>query len=169
MLQTQTGLGQRRRYSDLLGMKPLQQRISRTRSDRPCRPPSFLYNAYRVISGGKAAAARGKPPTRLQRQVYLLCVFMAGYSTNFTSTFYKATFLKTGMYISLCQHFLCCRAQSFITNLQCSVFYSRLFLIIRCACRQNTAVRTVKTKPLLSGAESFIFQFAIQKFKDQDI
>ena len=48
-------------------------------------------------------------------------------------------------------HFVCCRVQSFITNLQCSVFYSRLFLIIRCACRQNTIVRTVRTNPLILG------------------
>ena len=31
--------------------------IFRTRPDRPCGPPSLLYNGYRVIPGGKAAGA----------------------------------------------------------------------------------------------------------------
>ena len=31
--------------------------IFRTRPDRPWRPPSFLYNAYRVFPGGKTAWA----------------------------------------------------------------------------------------------------------------
>ena len=31
--------------------------IFRTRPDRPCGPPSLLYNGYRVFPGGKAAGA----------------------------------------------------------------------------------------------------------------
>ena len=32
-------------------------KIFGTRPDRPCGPPSLLYNGYRVIPGGKAAEA----------------------------------------------------------------------------------------------------------------
>ena len=31
--------------------------VFRTRPDRPCGPPSLLYNGYRVIPGGEAAGA----------------------------------------------------------------------------------------------------------------
>ena len=37
--------------------------IFRTRPDRPCGPPSLLYNGYRVFPGCKAAGASCWPPT----------------------------------------------------------------------------------------------------------
>ena len=57
------GPGQLSRYSDSLRAGrsgdriPVGGEIFRTRPDRPCGPPSFLYNGYRVFTGGKAAGA----------------------------------------------------------------------------------------------------------------
>jgi hypothetical protein len=39
--------------------------IYRTRPDRPRGPPSFLYNGYRVFSGGKAARGGVDHPPHL--------------------------------------------------------------------------------------------------------
>jgi hypothetical protein len=39
------------------GSNPIGSEIFHTRPDRPWGPPSFLYNGYRVFSGGKAAWA----------------------------------------------------------------------------------------------------------------
>jgi len=39
------------------GIEPRYWRVSRTLPNRPCGPPSLLYNGYRVFPGGKAAGA----------------------------------------------------------------------------------------------------------------
>ena len=39
------------------GLNPGGGEIVRTRPDRPCGPPSLLYNGYRVFPRGKAARA----------------------------------------------------------------------------------------------------------------
>jgi hypothetical protein len=39
------------------GSNPGGDEIFRTRPDRPCGPPSLLYNGYRIFPGGKAAGA----------------------------------------------------------------------------------------------------------------
>ena len=57
------------RYSDWLRAGrsgdriPVRVEIFRTRPDRPCAPPNFLYNGYRVFPGGKATEAWRWPPT----------------------------------------------------------------------------------------------------------
>ena len=53
----------------------------RTRPDRPCGPPSLLYDGYRVFTGGKAVGAWRWPPTpssaevkgRVELYLYFLC------------------------------------------------------------------------------------------------
>ena len=42
---------------DSLGWNPGEGEIFRICPDRPWGPPSFLYNGYRVLPGGKAAGA----------------------------------------------------------------------------------------------------------------
>jgi hypothetical protein len=37
--------------------------IFRTRPDRPCGPPSILYDGYGVFTGGKTAGVWRWPPT----------------------------------------------------------------------------------------------------------
>jgi hypothetical protein len=44
-------------------LNPFGGEIFRTRPDRPCGPPSLLYNGYRIFPGGKAAEAWCSPPT----------------------------------------------------------------------------------------------------------
>jgi len=41
----------------------IHKNLFRTCSDRPCGPPTLLYNGYRVFPGGKAAGAWRLPPT----------------------------------------------------------------------------------------------------------
>ena len=45
------------------GSNPSRGEVFRTRPDRPCRPPSLLYNEYRIFPGGKAVGAWRWPPT----------------------------------------------------------------------------------------------------------
>ena len=42
---------------------PGRGEIFRTCPDRPCGPPSFLYNGYRVFSGGKERSGRDADPS----------------------------------------------------------------------------------------------------------
>jgi hypothetical protein len=71
--------------------------IFRTRPDRPCGPPSLLYNGYRVFRGSKAAGVgcgADHPPLlaprlRMSRAIPLLPsrLFVACYRVTFTFTF----------------------------------------------------------------------------------
>ena len=45
------------------GSDPGGGEIFRTCPDRPCRPPSLLYNGYRVFPGGKERAGRDADPS----------------------------------------------------------------------------------------------------------
>ena len=52
-----------------LGIESQWGTIFRTRPDRPCGPPSLLYNGYQVFPGGKTAGALRWPPTPASAQV----------------------------------------------------------------------------------------------------
>jgi len=48
---------------------PVGSKIFRTCPDRPCGPPSLLYNGYRLFPGGKAAGVWRWPPTPSNAEV----------------------------------------------------------------------------------------------------
>jgi hypothetical protein len=47
---------------DGAGSNPGGGEFIRTYPDRPCGPPSLLYNGYRVFSGGKVRSGRDADP-----------------------------------------------------------------------------------------------------------
>jgi len=51
------------------GSSPVGSEFSRTHPDRPCGPPSLLYNLYLFIPWGKAAEAWRWPPTQNSAEV----------------------------------------------------------------------------------------------------
>jgi hypothetical protein len=75
--------GELSRYSDSLRAGrsgdriPVGARCFRNRPDRPCGPPSYLYNGYVVFPGGKAAGAWRWLPTPSSAEVEVrveLCI-----------------------------------------------------------------------------------------------
>jgi hypothetical protein len=51
------------------GSNPGGGEIFRTCTDRPCGPPSLLYNGYRVCPGGKERPGRDADPSPLSSAV----------------------------------------------------------------------------------------------------